>query len=63
MGYMLESDGRHPRPDFKRDCSTLLRGGNCWVKLSGPYRIAKDKAAVLRSNRWAERWCPPVRIG
>lgn len=41
MGYMLESDGL-TEADFNR-LLDLLRGGNCWVKLSGPYRIAKDK--------------------
>jgi len=41
MGYMLESDGLTPA-DFDR-LLNLLKQGNCWIKLSGPYRIAKDK--------------------
>src|SRR5882672_11429714 len=41
MGYMLESDGL-TEADFER-LLDLLRAGNCWIKLSGPYRIAKDK--------------------
>ena len=41
MGYMLESDGL-TSADFERLVS-LLEQGNCWIKLSGPYRIAKAK--------------------
>jgi 2-pyrone-4,6-dicarboxylate lactonase len=41
MGYMLEEDGLTER-DFDRLLS-LFRGGNCWLKLSGPYRLAKHK--------------------
>ncbi|WP_445188923.1 amidohydrolase family protein [Pseudonocardia sp. Cha107L01] len=41
MGYMLESDGL-TQADFER-LLDILRGGYCWIKLSGPYRIAKDK--------------------
>jgi 2-pyrone-4,6-dicarboxylate lactonase len=41
MGYMLEADGL-TTADFD-DLLDLLRLGNCWVKLSGPYRVAKDK--------------------
>ncbi|MTD59585.1 amidohydrolase family protein [Amycolatopsis pithecellobii] len=41
MGYMLESDGL-TRADFDRLLG-VLRNGNCWIKLSGPYRIAKNK--------------------
>ncbi|HEX4252837.1 MAG TPA: amidohydrolase family protein [Pseudonocardia sp.] len=41
MGYMLESEGLTPA-DFER-LLDVLRGGNCWIKLSGPYRIAKDR--------------------
>ncbi|MES2183214.1 MAG: amidohydrolase family protein [Pseudomonadota bacterium] len=40
MGYMLESDGL-TRADFDRLLQTL-QGGRGWLKLSGPYRIAKD---------------------
>jgi 2-pyrone-4,6-dicarboxylate lactonase len=42
MGYMLESDGLK-RDDFDR-LLKVLRRGNCWIKLSGPYRIAKQKS-------------------
>jgi 2-pyrone-4,6-dicarboxylate lactonase len=41
MGYMLEEDGLTER-DFER-LLTLFRAGNCWLKLSGPYRLAKHK--------------------
>lgn len=67
MGYMLESDGLAPA-DFTRMLQ-LLRGGNCWIKLSGPYRIAKTKpltsieplARALVSTRpdrllWGSDW-------
>lgn len=40
MGYMLESDGL-TRHDFDRLLRTLQEGKG-WLKLSGPYRIAKD---------------------
>jgi predicted TIM-barrel fold metal-dependent hydrolase len=42
MGYMLESDGL-TRADFDRLLSVLSLG-KCWIKLSGPYRIAKKKS-------------------
>jgi predicted TIM-barrel fold metal-dependent hydrolase len=41
MGYLLETDGLTPA-----DRARLLRvlaQGSCWIKLSGPYRIAKNK--------------------
>ena len=41
MGYMLEADGLTDS-DFDR-LVDVLRQGSCWVKLSGPYRIAKSK--------------------
>jgi predicted TIM-barrel fold metal-dependent hydrolase len=41
MGYMLESEGLTPS-DFER-LLEILELGRCWIKLSGPYRIAKDK--------------------
>jgi predicted TIM-barrel fold metal-dependent hydrolase len=41
MGYMLESDGLTP-DDFDR-LLRVAKQGSCWIKLSGPYRIAKDK--------------------
>jgi 2-pyrone-4,6-dicarboxylate lactonase len=40
MGYMLESDGL-TRADFDRLLSALQRGRG-WMKLSGPYRVARD---------------------
>ena len=42
MGYMVESDGLN-RDDFDR-LLNVLRLGSCWIKLSGPYRIAKEKS-------------------
>jgi predicted TIM-barrel fold metal-dependent hydrolase len=41
MGYMKESEGL-TRADFDR-LVAILRGGNCYVKLSGPYRLVKDQ--------------------
>ncbi|HEX4721358.1 MAG TPA: amidohydrolase family protein [Pseudonocardiaceae bacterium] len=41
MGYMKESDGL-TQHDFERLVG-VLAGGHCYLKLSGPYRIAKDK--------------------
>jgi predicted TIM-barrel fold metal-dependent hydrolase len=41
MGYMKEEDGLGDE-----DAANLLemfKRGNCWIKLSGPYRIAKQK--------------------
>ncbi|MBB6559762.1 putative TIM-barrel fold metal-dependent hydrolase [Acidovorax soli] len=40
MGYMLESDGL-TRADFDRLIAAVASGRG-WMKLSGPYRIAKD---------------------
>jgi predicted TIM-barrel fold metal-dependent hydrolase len=40
MGYMLESDGL-TRSDFDRLVEAMRRGRG-WMKLSGPYRVAKD---------------------
>jgi len=40
MGYMLESDGL-TRADFDRLIASVERGRG-WMKLSGPYRLAKD---------------------
>ena len=42
MGYMKEADGLTPS-DADRLLDVLRDNGNCWIKLSGPYRIAKDK--------------------
>ncbi|MFI9383143.1 amidohydrolase family protein [Kutzneria sp. NPDC052558] len=41
MGYMKESDGL-TRFDFDR-LLTVMDGGRCYIKLSGPYRVAGDK--------------------
>lgn len=41
MGYMKESDGL-TQTDFDR-LLRVMDGGRCYIKLSGPYRIAKDK--------------------
>jgi predicted TIM-barrel fold metal-dependent hydrolase len=38
MGYMTEAD-----PDFERRLLDVLKLGSCWIKLSGAYRVAKDK--------------------
>ena len=40
MGYMLESDGL-THSDFDR-LIEAIRGGRGWIKLSAPYRLAKD---------------------
>jgi predicted TIM-barrel fold metal-dependent hydrolase len=40
MGYMLESDGLTDS-DFERLVG-VLRAGRGWIKLSAPYRLAKD---------------------
>jgi 2-pyrone-4,6-dicarboxylate lactonase len=42
MGYMKEEDGLTPA-DADRLLGVLRDNGNCWIKLSGPYRIAKDE--------------------
>jgi predicted TIM-barrel fold metal-dependent hydrolase len=41
MGYMLEADGL-TEADFQR-LLRVLEYGRCYIKLSGPYRIAKSK--------------------
>jgi predicted TIM-barrel fold metal-dependent hydrolase len=41
MGYMKEADGL-TRADFDRLVG-ILSGGYCYIKLSGPYRIAMDR--------------------
>jgi predicted TIM-barrel fold metal-dependent hydrolase len=41
MGYMLEADGL-TEADFGRLLGVLGQG-SCWIKLSGPYRIAKAR--------------------
>ncbi|MDP9244855.1 MAG: amidohydrolase family protein [Chloroflexota bacterium] len=41
MGYMLKTDGLTDS-DFGH-LLDVLEQGNCWIKLSGPYRIAKSK--------------------
>jgi 2-pyrone-4,6-dicarboxylate lactonase len=40
MGYMLESDGL-TRADFDQ-LLTVIASGRGWIKLSAPYRLAKD---------------------
>jgi predicted TIM-barrel fold metal-dependent hydrolase len=40
MGYMLESDGL-THTDFER-LMGVIRGGRGWIKLSAPYRLARD---------------------
>ncbi len=40
MGYMLESDGL-TNADFDR-LLEAIRGGRGWIKLSAPYRLARD---------------------
>ncbi len=42
MGYMKEADGLTPS-DADRLLDVLRDNGNCWIKLSGPHRIATDK--------------------
>jgi len=41
MGYMLEAEGL-TTADFERLLGVLAQG-SCWIKLSGPYRIAKSR--------------------
>lgn len=41
MGYMLASDGL-TRSDFDRLIEAMRASGRGWMKLSGPYRVAKD---------------------
>ena len=38
LGYLTESD-----PDFERRLLAVLAQGSCWIKLSGAYRVAKEK--------------------
>lgn len=38
MGYMTEPD-----PAFERKLLAVLAMGNCWIKLSGAYRVAKNR--------------------
>lgn len=45
MGYMLEEDGL-TQADFAR-LLDLMRHGRCWLKLSGPYRIAKARGYAV----------------
>ena len=41
MGYMLEKDGLGESDT--ESLLAVLRTGHCWIKLSGPYRIAKSR--------------------
>jgi predicted TIM-barrel fold metal-dependent hydrolase len=67
MGYLLEADGATDH-DVDR-LLALLEGGHCWIKLTGPYRIAKTKPlsfveplakalVATRSDRllWGSDW-------
>lgn len=67
MGYMLESDGL-TRADFDR-LIDAVSGSRGWMKLSGPYRIAKDRqyqrlrpfaqaivAALPERTVWGSDW-------
>jgi 2-pyrone-4,6-dicarboxylate lactonase len=67
MGYMRAADGLTDS-DFNR-LLDVLDGGNCWIKLSGPYRIAKAQPlatvepigralVAARSDRliWGSDW-------
>jgi len=58
MGYMLEADGLS-QADFDRLLG-VLRAGHCWIKLSGPYRIAKHRplSAVAPAGRALVRTRP-----
>jgi 2-pyrone-4,6-dicarboxylate lactonase len=38
MGYLTEPD-----PGFERDLLAVLAQGSCWIKLSGAYRVAKNR--------------------
>lgn len=49
MGYLLESDGL-TRADFDRLIAVVQRGRG-WMKLSGPYRLAKD-GNFEKLGRW-----------
>lgn len=52
MGYLLPGDGHTPQDEDR--LIALLRGGRCWVKLSGPYRLAKDRP-LSAVTPWARR--------
>jgi 2-pyrone-4,6-dicarboxylate lactonase len=58
MGYMLEEDGL-TAGDFAR-LLDLTRTGRAWLKLSGPYRIAKQRGyeAVAHLARQIAATCP-----
>ncbi|MGW6281245.1 amidohydrolase family protein [Kribbella sp. NPDC055071] len=68
MGYMKEADGL-TSADADRLLDVLRDNGNCWIKLSGPYRVANGKAlssvqelgtALVRTNPdrllWGSDW-------
>jgi predicted TIM-barrel fold metal-dependent hydrolase len=68
MGYMKESDGL-TSTDADRLLDVLRDNSNCWIKLSGPYRVANGKplssvqelgAALVRTNPnrllWGSDW-------
>lgn len=67
MGYMMEEDGLTEK-DFTRLLS-LMNESNCYLKLSGPYRVAKHKGyeavshvakAIVETNPrraiWGSDW-------
>lgn len=67
MGYMMEEDGLTEK-DFTRLLS-LMNESNCYLKLSGPYRVAKNKGyeavahvakAIVETNPqraiWGSDW-------
>lgn len=47
MGYITEPD-----PAFERGLLKVLAQGSCWIKLSGAYRVAKNKP-VTSVTPWA----------
>jgi 2-pyrone-4,6-dicarboxylate lactonase len=59
MGYMKEEEGLTP-DDAARMLEMFNDNDNCWIKLSGPYRIAKDRplATVAELGRELVTTCP-----
>ena len=58
MGYMKEEEGLSPA-DVDRLLTFFGDNEHCWIKLSGPYRIAKDKplSTVTDLGRALVRTC------
>ncbi len=48
MGYLTEPD-----PDVEQRLLEVLKNGSCWIKLSGAYRVAKDKP-VSATVAWGQ---------